>query len=136
MRKVLRSVAVLAAAGAAAWALAPVPTAAADVSLAQSGQEAPPAAQVSEKEAEAFANATIAIEEVSRRWQPDIAGAETPAEQLALRQQAEREMVGEIEKNGLSVNDYNRIFTVAMRDLDVQAKVKQYIRQKRGDLGG
>lgn len=71
---------------------------------------------MSEKDAEAFASATIAVQEVSQRWQPDIEGAESAAEQ---------ETIGGIENNGLTLDDYNRIYTVAMQDPGVQEKVKQ-----------
>lgn len=129
MRHILLSTALLLGAGVAAGAFAPVP-AAAELTTAQAQQQ-PQSTAVSEKDAEAFASATIAVQEVSQRWQPDIAGAASAAEQMQMRQQAEQEMIGEIEKNGLTLDDYNRIYTVAMQDPGVQEKVKQYIRQKR-----
>lgn len=135
MRKIILPAALLLSAGLTAGALAPQP-AAAELRTVQTQQQ-PQSNAVSQKDAEAFASATIAVQEVSQRWQPDIAGADSAAEQMQMRQQAEQEMIGEIEKSGLTLDDYNRIYTVAMQDPGVQERVKQLIRQKReGQKGG
>jgi len=135
MRKIILPAALLLGGGLAAGALTPQ-TAAVELRTVQTQQQPQPNA-VSEKDAEAFASATIAVQEVSQRWQPDIAGAGSATEQMEMRQQAEQEMIGEIQKNGLTLDDYNRIYTVAMQDPGVQEMVKQFIRQKReGQKGG
>jgi hypothetical protein len=65
---------------------------------------------------EAYAAAVRKVQEVDRAWQPKFNGAETAEEIENLTRRATDEMVGEIEAQGLSVQEYNAITKAAQQD--------------------
>ena len=70
----------------------------------------------SRSQLEAYADAVVKVQELDRAWQPRIDQAESEAEAETLVTQATDEMVGEIEAQGLSVQEYNAIPQAAERD--------------------
>lgn len=96
--------------------------AASDAPAANSSQnlaQAPQAAEVggfSQTQLQAYANAVVKIQEIDRAWTPRIAQAETEEEADVLTTRATDEMVGEIQAEGLSVQEYNAITQAAEKD--------------------
>lgn len=64
----------------------------------------------------AYAAAVRRVQAVDRAWQPRFSSAETAEEIEALTRQATDEMVGEIEAEGLSVQQYNDITKAAQQN--------------------
>lgn len=70
----------------------------------------------SQSQLEAYAGAVVKIQEIDRAWQPRIQQAQSEAEAETLVTQATDEMVGEIQAQGLSVQEYNSITQAAEND--------------------
>lgn len=65
---------------------------------------------------EAYAAAVLRVQAVDKAWQPKFSTAETAEEIEALTRQATDEMVGEIEGQGLSIQQYNDITKAAQQN--------------------
>ncbi len=65
---------------------------------------------------EAYAAAVLKIQDVDKAWQPKFNEAKTAEEIEDLTRRATDEMVGEIEAQGLSVQEYNAITKAAEQD--------------------
>lgn len=63
-----------------------------------------------------YAAAVLKVQEVDSAWQPRLQQAESDEELKAMTRQATDEMVGEIEAQGLSVQQYNDITKAAEQD--------------------
>jgi hypothetical protein len=70
----------------------------------------------SQSQLESYANAVVKIQEIDRAWQPRIDQAQDKEEAEQLTTQATGEMVGEIEAQGLTVQEYNSITQAAEND--------------------
>lgn len=80
----------------------------------------------SEDELQAFAVATLEVEKVQAKWQPQLANAETAEENAAIRQQAIQEMTEVIQGEGLSVDQYNGMHAAVQQNPAVLEKVREY----------
>lgn len=80
----------------------------------------------SEDELQAFAVATLEVEKVQAKWQPQLANAETAKENAAIRQQAIQEMTEVIQGEGLSVDQYNGMHAAVQQNPAVLEKVREY----------
>ncbi|GAB4369738.1 MAG: hypothetical protein Kow00114_29690 [Kiloniellaceae bacterium] len=111
-----RRFAILALPLALAAGLAPGEAARADiVRMAQAPSEGD-VGGFSQGQLEAYANAVLTVQEIDEAWSPRIAQAPTKAEAETLTAQATDEMIGGIEAEGLSVQEYNAITQAAQRD--------------------
>jgi hypothetical protein len=110
--------------GLAAHALA-TPAAAQDTTT----QPAPTAQDFSQDQLESFAVAVVRVDEIGRKWLPQIQSA--PDEQAAteLRQQANAEMVEAVEAEGLSADEYNRIYLAAQSDPELNQRIMDMIEE-------
>jgi hypothetical protein len=89
-------------------------------------QQAPASAQYSEEQLEAFASATLKVEQLSAKWTPQIAEAQTPDENAARREQAMQEMRSAVRDEGLSVEQYNSIYELSQRDPEVMQTIEEH----------
>lgn len=83
-----------------------------------------------EEELQAFAAASLEVEEVRAKWEPRLADAETAEETATLRQQAVEEMADAVRDQGLSVGQYNGIFAAAEQNPELMGTLQEY----RNDL--
>ncbi|MGD9536400.1 MAG: DUF4168 domain-containing protein [Alphaproteobacteria bacterium] len=112
---------------AAAIALMPlaIPAAAQEAAPAD-----PPAAmQPDENDLRAFANASIGVEALYDIWEPRIARAGDEREAEQMRQQAAAEMEAFVEEQGLTPEEYNNIYRLAMADPDLAVRIETLRRQ-------
>jgi Domain of unknown function (DUF4168) len=70
----------------------------------------------SQAQLEAYAGAVLKVQQVDRAWQPKIDQAQNQADAEVLTTQATDEMIGGIEAQGLSVEEYNAITRAAEKD--------------------
>lgn len=70
----------------------------------------------SQEQLEAYANAVLKVQQIDQAWSPKIQQAPTKVEAETLTAQATDEMVGGIEEEGLSVQEYNAITQAAQQD--------------------
>lgn len=89
-----------------------------EVQLAQAG--------FSEDQLEAFAVASLEVQAVNEKWMTRIAEAESAEKGQELREQAIEEMTGAVRNEGLTVEEYNRIYDAAENDPEIAAIVQDY----------
>lgn len=84
------------------------------------------ATEYSQAELQAFAVASLKIEEINQEWRPHIDAARTTEEEEALRRQAMSEMTEAVRQEGLTVTEYNKIFEAAQKDPEVAELIDDY----------
>lgn len=84
----------------------------------------------SQSQLQSYANAVAKIQQIDRAWQPRIQQAESEAEAETLVTQATDEMVGEIEAQGLSVQEYNAITQAAETDERLYDQIRTLLAQR------
>lgn len=94
--------------------------------------------QVQDREIQAYAAAANEVRQLKQKWIPRFQQAEKESPQAAqkIEEDAYNEMVGAVEKKGLSVDRYNEIYELAQVDPDVQRKVIEQLEQQRGGTSG
>ena len=132
-------------AAAAAMVIA-APAAMAQAEGAQQPQNQPPAAQqqpapqpgsgpaFAEVEVKAFASAALEVRTISADFAPKIAEAESKQDAkgiATLRKQAEDEMIKAVEGNGLSVEQYNKIYVVARNEPELRSRITRYMKESQ-----
>lgn len=116
-----------AAAAAAALLAAPsaVSMAKAQSTQQQSTQQSAPQ-KFSDEELKAFAAASLEVESLNEKWQPQIAGASGQEEQKQVRNQAMQEMAQAVRDEGLTVEEYNQIVGAMQADPNTARSVQEY----------
>jgi hypothetical protein len=122
LSRLLRTALVAAGVGIAA-ALA-VPAAAQVAAEEPVAAEAPGRLEVTQETLRAFAAATLALQDVQEQVRARLEGAETQEERARIREEAQREMSGVIERTpDISVSEYNAISEAARTDPALAAVV-------------
>lgn len=85
----------------------------------------------SRAELEAFASAAVKIADVRQLWQMRIAHADTPKQARDYEKRMVAGMHDAIEAEGLSVEDYNRIYAAARADPRLYDEVRTLIQRAR-----
>lgn len=99
--------------------------------LAQATAEQPPldAQQLSQAELDSFVAAAERIGQISGELESQAQGIEDEAELARLQEAANQQMVEAVEAEGLSVEEYNRIFQMAQVDTELNTKLRQMLAQ-------
>src|SRR3546814_190387 len=105
----------------------PLQPAPAAVQLAQA--MGTPAEAYSEQQLQAYAAAVMKVQEIDRAWQPKIGQAQSQEEAEAMTTEATNEMIGEIEGQGLSVEEYNAITQAAEQDQQLYDRIMTLLAQ-------
>lgn len=79
-----------------------------------------------QEELQAFASATLEVERVQAKWQPQLAEEENADEVNALRRQAIEEMADAVRGEGLSVGQYNGIQAAAQQNPELMETIMEY----------
>lgn len=92
-----------------------------------SGQQAPgtQASQYSQEQLESFVAATVKVQEIGKKWEPQIQGATDEQTATDLRSQANAEMADAVEAEGLSTDQYREIYMAAMADPELNQRLAQ-----------
>jgi hypothetical protein len=88
-------------------------------------------AKVSDTELRAFAKAYVEFHKIRQRYESSLSGTQDPAAKEKLRQEGNRKAKEAIQKQGLSVETYNRIFTTVNGDADLRSKALKLIDEER-----
>lgn len=118
----MRHALTLAAAAAFAVTLAAAP-AAVTPALAQQQTES-----FSDDQLRSYAAAALQVHAIGSEYQPQIERAESDQQAEQLRLQANEEMVDAVQQQGLTVDEYNQIFTAAQTDTQVRSAVEEHMR--------
>ncbi len=93
------------------------------------GSEQP--AKVSDTELRAFAKAYVEFHRIRQRYESSLNSAQDPAAKEKLRQEGNRKAKEAIQKQGLTVETYNRIFTTINGNTDLRSKALKLINEER-----
>ena len=126
-RKWLGNLAALSAVAAIALAPLAVPADAQETAPADS----PAAMQPDEDSLRAFASASLGVEALYDIWAPRIAQVGDEQEAEEMRQQATAEMEAVVHEQGLTTDQYNGIYKMAMADPDLALKIEELRREVR-----
>lgn len=85
----------------------------------------------SEQKLDAFAEASVAINEMQSKWQERISNAESQEKQAEIRQEANEAVTGTIEDSGLSPKEYNQIYQAARQDQELYEDLMTRIEDER-----
>lgn len=102
------------------WRPAPSPMSTATLAELPAGQA------IADDELKSFAAASLRVEAINRRWQSQIADADSRADEAKMREQAAAEMVQAVQERGLSVERYNRIALAVQSDPEIARTVQAY----------
>jgi hypothetical protein len=100
---------------------------------AQTGGEQPQAPEatqdLTDQQLRTYAVAALEVRRISQSYQPALQAAKSEADQKAVQQEAVQKMTETIREKGLSVEEYNRITSVAQSDPGIASQVQQYMSQ-------
>ncbi len=87
--------------------------------------------QVSDKELRAFAKAYVEYHKVRQRYESTLSKAKDPAEKEKIQQEGNRKAEEAVERQGLSVESYNRIFGTINGNEELRKKALNLIDEER-----
>jgi len=93
---------------------------------AQQNQQTAPV-EISNEDLQAFASASLEVQEISQQAKAQMASAEGSSEQEAVQQQAMEQMREAVQQSGLSVDRYNQIYQIAQADPQVASRIREYM---------
>lgn len=109
---------------------AALPAAAQQATTPQTPQAAPdPAGGYSQAKLESYAAAVMKVQEIDRAYQPKIQQAQDQQQADAITTEATNQMIGEIEAQGLSVEEYNAITEAAEGDRQLYDRIMTLLAQ-------
>jgi hypothetical protein len=119
------------AAIAAVWlavAAAQTTQSASSISSDQVTASAKKASPPTDAELKSFAGAVVEVHRINDAYIPKLEAADTADEEQKLEAAALREMIQAVEKEGLSVEKYEQILTLAQTDRDLVHRLKRPLR--------
>ncbi len=126
-RLALRNVMLAALMGLVSLWLAPKAHTQQPPSQPESGQQA----KVSDQELKAFAKAYVEYHKVRQRYESSLNTAKDPAEKEKIQKEGNQKAKEAVEKQGLSVEKYNRIFAAINANEELRKKALNLIDEER-----
>lgn len=98
-----------------------------------SPKQAPAAEQgkVSDKELQAFAKAYVEYHSIRQAYEPRLAKVQDAKEKEKIQQEGDSKVKKALEKQGLTADSYNRLFTAVNRDEQLRKKALKMINEER-----
>ncbi len=82
---------------------------------------------------EAFVKAAIEVENVIKRWGPQIKAAKSEQQAKDLESQARTELIAAVEStDGITMDEYNQIVTESRNDRVLQARLGKIYEEMKG----
>ncbi|WP_274426324.1 DUF4168 domain-containing protein [Chelativorans sp. YIM 93263] len=92
----------------------------------QPQQQQVPGAEVDDATLQAFAEASLEVEEVIAEWTPRIEEAGEGEQANELRATANQEIAEAVRSNGIEIETYNQIYQLAQADPQVANQIQRY----------
>jgi hypothetical protein len=99
-------------------------------------QQAPAAADITDEQLDQFAEAALAVNQVGREYASRLQSVEDESQAEQIRAEAQEAMVEAVREEGLSVDEYNAIYTAAENDEEVNAAIQALLQEKQQNSGG
>lgn len=106
---------------------APVAQAQQQPSQQGSGQQV----KVSDEELRAFAKAYVEFHKLRQRYEPSLSNTKDPAEKEKIQREGNSKVKEAVEKQGLTVESYNRIFAAVNANKELRKKALKLITEER-----
>lgn len=84
-----------------------------------------PEVDVSDEEVQSFAAAMVSVQELGQEWTQRMQETDDQEELSQMQQDAQEEMIGAIEDEGMTVEEYNEIATAAQQDPELAQQIEQ-----------
>lgn len=94
-------------------------------------QVAPKPQELDEKQLRSFAKVYVQVEKIRQEYEPRAKEATGPEEGKQIQQEAQSKFQQVLTKEGLSEENYTKIFEVARADQDVRKKILQLIGEEK-----
>ena len=94
-------------------------------------QVAPKPQELDEKQIRSFAKVYVQVEKIRQEYEPRAKEATGPEEGKQIQQEAQSKFQQVLTKEGLSEENYTKIFEVARADQDVRKKILQMIGEEK-----
>jgi flagellar motor protein MotB len=94
-------------------------------------QVAPKPQELDEKQLRSFAKVYVQVEKIRQEYEPRAKEASGPEEGKQIQQEAQSKFQQVLTKEGLSEENYTKIFEVARADQDVRKKILQLIGEEK-----
>ncbi len=88
-------------------------------------------AKISDKELKAFAKAYVEYHKIRERYESSVSNAKDPAEKDKIQREGNAKVKEAIERQGLSVESYNRIFTAINGSQELRNKTLKLVDGER-----
>lgn len=98
---------------------------------APSGQDSGGQTKVSDEELSAFAKAYVEFHKIRQRYETSLRETKEPAEQERIRREGNAKLKETVEKQGLTMETYNRIFTTVNGNEELRKKALKLIDEER-----
>lgn len=95
------------------------------------GETTAPKTDWSQAKLESFAAAAVAVGQTTTKWRQRISEAESDQKARQLQEQAKAEMAQVIRDEGLTVEEYRRIYTATQNDEQLRQKVMALVEQEQ-----
>lgn len=120
----------------AAFMTAMLAVAGAGTAAAQQQQQAPQGQgqtpSFTDSEIESFASAVQSIQQIRNEYQPQIQNAENKQEATAMQKKAQKEMIGAIQDEGLSIKKYTQISRAIPNNPDLVKRIQEHMGPAEG----
>lgn len=89
------------------------------------------AEDITDEQLDQFAEAALAVNEIGRKYGPELQAAEDEAAAQEIRAEAQEEMVQAVENEGLSLEEYNAIYAAAENDQEINSAIQALLQEKQ-----
>jgi predicted ATPase with chaperone activity len=87
--------------------------------------------QISDTDLRAFARAYVDTQKIRQRYEPALSNTPDPAKSKPIQDEANDELKKALAKQNLSIEKYNRIYTLVNNDDRLRAKVLKMVDEER-----
>lgn len=111
------------------WLVSPIAIARAEEAAKPSG--AGKAGNITDSELRAFAKAYVDFHRIQQSYESPLKNAKSLAERDKMQQEGNAKVKAAVEKQGLTIENYNRIFAAVNGDKDLREKTLKLINEER-----
>jgi len=87
--------------------------------------------QIEEKKVDQFAAAFVAVQDIQAQAAQQLSSAADEQQATQVRADAEKQMIAAVEREGLQVEEFNRIADLLNTDLALRSKVVEKVEKRR-----
>lgn len=87
--------------------------------------------QIEEKKVDQFAAAFVAVQDIQAQAAQQLSNAADEQQATQVKANAERQMIAAVEREGLQVEEFNRIADLLNTDLALRSKVVEKVEKRR-----